>query len=487
MSTFYIKTNRIFSPIRKYGWIFTLLVAIGGLWYSKSGLLVIPVMISLTTMAFFKGRYWCGNFCPHGSFFDSFLNQVSKNKKIPKFFKSKITFSLFFLYFSFNLGTKFFRVSKLWGTVNFWDKLGFIFVASYLMVVVVGGLLSLFISQRTWCNICPMGTLQRISYKAGKFIGVTKKTDKKITITNTEMCHTCGMCARVCPMQLTPYTHFSDKNQFDHEVCIRCSTCIANCPAGVLSLVNEEEGIRMKEETSNEGYENRRPITAIIDQIKEFDKDTREYMFKFKEPGKVDYKAGQFILVRIQDKPVMYRAYSISSFNEDGTGLSVTIKRVPDGYGTGIIFDNFKEGDMVQLEGPMGNELLVDKKAEKVLFIAGGIGITPFVPMVQDVFENGNNHYDVKLIYGVNYEKEFLYDEHFSEIENQNERFEYVKIVAFDDKWDGKKGFVTDVINEMKLEGYKIYMCGPKPMVDATMDTLNEKGVKEEDIFFESA
>lgn len=267
MSTFYIKTNRIFSPIRKYGWIFTLLVPIGGLWYPKLGLLVIPVMVSLTTLAFFKGRYWCGNFCPHGSFFDSFLDKVSQNRKIPVFFKSKLTFSLFFLYFAFNLGNKFFRVSKIWGTVSFWDKLGFIFVASYLMVVVVGGLLSLFISQRTWCNICPMGTLQRISYKAGKFIGVTKKTDEKITIVSEEMCHTCGKCARVCPMQLTPYTDFSNKNQFDHEACIRCSTCVENCPAGVLSLVNEETALNIKEETSTEGYEDRHIITAVIEDI----------------------------------------------------------------------------------------------------------------------------------------------------------------------------------------------------------------------------
>lgn len=183
----------------------------------------------------------------------------------------------------------------------------------------------------------------------------------------------------------------------------------------------------------------------------------------------------------------MYRAYSISSFNEDGTSLSVTIKRVPDGYGTGIIFDSFKVGDTVTLEGPMGNELLVDKNAEKVLFVAGGIGITPFVPMVQDVIENENNHNNVKLIYGVNYEKDFMYDEHFSEMERLSENIDYIKVAAFDDEWEGEKGFVTDVMKNMNLEGYKIYMCGPKPMIDATMATLDQMGVKKEDIFFESA
>lgn len=35
---YYIKTNRIFNPMRKYGWIVTVLIAIGGLWEPKLGL-----------------------------------------------------------------------------------------------------------------------------------------------------------------------------------------------------------------------------------------------------------------------------------------------------------------------------------------------------------------------------------------------------------------------------------------------------------------
>ncbi|MFP4662488.1 MAG: hypothetical protein ACLFPF_09865 [Halanaerobiales bacterium] len=65
--------------------------------------------------------------------------------------------------------------------------------------------------------------------------------------------------------------------------------------------------------------------------------------------------------------------------------------------------------------------------------------------MVQDVIEKENNHKDVKLVYGVNYEKDFMYDEHFSEMERLSENVDYVKVAAFDEKWEGEKGFVTDV------------------------------------------
>ncbi len=236
-----IKTNLIFTPIRKYGWIFTLLIAIVGLYIPKIGLLVIPVMLLLTSMAFFKGRFWCGNFCPHGSLFDSLLYPLSRNMKIPKFFKSKIFVSFFFVLFFYKLISKFIEVFAITGTVSFWDKLGFIFVSSYLMVIIVGGSLSIIFSSRTWCNFCPMGVLQTLAYKLGKFLKINKSTDKKITISKPEKCITCGKCARVCPMQLTPHNNFSDKNQYDSEKCIRCSTCIENCPVGILSLDNEKK------------------------------------------------------------------------------------------------------------------------------------------------------------------------------------------------------------------------------------------------------
>lgn len=60
-------------------------------------------------------------------------------------------------------------------------------------------------------------------------------------------------------------------------------------------------------------------------------------------------------------------------------------------------------------------------------------------------------------------------------------------MVASDDSWKGRRGFVTDILKEMELEGSKVYLCGPKPMISPTVKQLQSQGVKEEDIFFESA
>lgn len=241
MNSFSIKTNRIFTPLRRWAFLFIFLVAFGGLWYPKLGLLMIPIMIALPVMGFRQGKYWCGNICPHGSLFDRFILPLSLNKNIPSWAKSKITMTIALTWFMYMLITRIIKVSVLWGTTPFWDKLGFIFVVNYLVVTIIGTLLALFINPRTWCNFCPMGTFQLLFYKLGKLLGLNKKTDTKITITDEDKCLSCGKCAKVCPIQLKPYLDLSEKKQLDDESCIRCSTCVENCPQKILKLAKDNE------------------------------------------------------------------------------------------------------------------------------------------------------------------------------------------------------------------------------------------------------
>jgi len=90
------------------------------------------------------------------------------------------------------------------------------------------------------------------------------------------------------------------------------------------------------------------------------------------------------------------------------------------------------------------------------------------------------------LIYGVNEKDQFLYKEFFEEMDSESDKFEYIPVVAFDDSWEGEKGFVTDVMDKYDLKDYKIYMCGPGPMEAAARQLLAEKDFDQDHLYAES-
>lgn len=232
----YIKTNRSFTIVRKYSWLFTILVAIGGLFIPKLGLLVLFIMAGLMITSLFNGRYWCGNICPHGSLFDNIILSKSKNKKIPEFIKSKYFAIVFFIFFIFNFSKKILGTFNSWGNFDFLDKLGFVFVTTYLLVLSVGGLLGVFINPRMWCQFCPMGSMQKIMDKIGTKLHINKNTNKKLTIIDIDKCKNCGLCSRVCPIQLKPHENFDESGIFSSGECIKCNTCVVNCPLKILEI-----------------------------------------------------------------------------------------------------------------------------------------------------------------------------------------------------------------------------------------------------------
>ena len=139
-------------------WLLPLIV-IGGLFYPLLGYLVLAMMVILLALAFFKGRYWCWNFCPRGAFLDIVLSKVSLNKPLPKsFIKQWFRWLVFFLLLSFLI----FRIIRTGGNLV---AIGSVFVVMCILTTIIAIILGVVTKYRGWCMICPMGTLQE---KIGK-------------------------------------------------------------------------------------------------------------------------------------------------------------------------------------------------------------------------------------------------------------------------------------------------------------------------------
>ncbi len=199
--------------ITPYIGIIVLIVSIGGLFYPKLGYVLLFVFATLMIIAPFRGRWFCGNLCPRGSFVDFWLAPISRKVSIPPILKSmKIRVPIFILLMGFLI----YRIISTNGIV---DKVGMVFVTLCILTTSIAILFGVLLAPRAWCSFCPMGTFQRA-------VG----GDKYQLKVDREKCIGCGKCQKVCPMQL-PVNEIMDKPD-----CIKCARCVDACPKDALSF-----------------------------------------------------------------------------------------------------------------------------------------------------------------------------------------------------------------------------------------------------------
>lgn len=97
------------------------------------------------------------------------------------------------------------------------------------------------------------------------------------------------------------------------------------------------------------------------------------------------FRASQYVSVALNiDGALVHKPYTIRSGPKDALGTennsyTLTIKRTVPAYASAYILDNWKEGDAVDISGPLGDFYYQDLRDRKnVIAIAGGSGITPF-------------------------------------------------------------------------------------------------------------
>lgn len=212
-------------------YVLLLVYLVVGYFYPVIGFLALICMIAPVAFAVRKGRWWCGNACPRGNFYDRVLSRYSPHRPIPTFVRT-FGFRLFMVLFIFTMFGL--QMYMAWGD---WSAMGKVFWNIILITTLVGIVLSFIYAPRTWCSFCPMGTLSSwLTPRSGKL----PEGFPRIWVSSTCQMK-CKSCARVCPMQLKPYDSRGQEEGFLHPDCIKCGKCTVACPIQIMALHNRSQ------------------------------------------------------------------------------------------------------------------------------------------------------------------------------------------------------------------------------------------------------
>ena len=212
--------------------------------------------------------------------------------------------------------------------------------------------------------------------------------------------------------------------------------------------------------------------------------------FHFRKPEGFQFRAGQAIDLTLMDPPETdaegnTRAFSITSAPSDSDLVIAT--RMRD-TACKRVLQAAKPGLQVKIDGPTGSLTLHKNSSKPAVFLAGGIGITPFRSMARDAAAQHLPH-EIYLLYSNRRPEDAAFLNELQELARQNPHFHLIATMTDMDKsqkqWNGETGLLTAETLRKTLpavNGPIYYIAGPPAMVAAMRQMLVNAGVDEDDI-----
>lgn len=220
-------------------------------------------------------------------------------------------------------------------------------------------------------------------------------------------------------------------------------------------------------------------MRVSFDHIEEVAENIKTFWFKPERPPR--HVAGQFIELRIphndSDKRGDKRWFTLSSSPSEEL-LSITTKFTPEGGST------FKQallalnGDsQLSMSDAMGDFVLPKDETIGLIFVAGGIGVTPMRSMIKFLFDNQSKR-DITLIYSVRSADELAFTKLF-----EAAGIKFIPVVGESTAgWSGETGRLDAERIISLAPGYEnkyIYLSGPEPMTESLYKELKRLGVNK--------
>jgi Na+-transporting NADH:ubiquinone oxidoreductase subunit F len=208
-----------------------------------------------------------------------------------------------------------------------------------------------------------------------------------------------------------------------------------------------------------------------------------------------------FDLESVVDTPDM-RAYSMANYPDENNIIMLDVRiatpppNAPEGTPPGVISSyifGMKPGDKVLVSGPYGEFFVKDTAAEMV-FIGAGAGMAPMRSHIFDQLKRLQSQRKISFWYGARSLREAFYIEHFDQLAEEYDNFEWYMGLSEpqpEDDWTGPTGFIHNVLYENYLKDHpapedcEYYLCGPPMMTASVIQMLEDLGVERENILLD--
>lgn len=215
-----------------------------------------------------------------------------------------------------------------------------------------------------------------------------------------------------------------------------------------------------------------------VEQVNHLNGTCVEISLKPNSSKKVNFKAGQFVYVAFKKHHLREpHPFTVSSSPNEEL-LRLTVKA--SGDWTGYLQKNLEPDMTAVVHGGFGMFNYKDGGEEQV-WIAGGIGITPFLSWIRD--SNGDLDKDVDLFYGVRGEADALYWNEFQAVDEAHNNFRtHLQYSSKDGHLSAKE---IAEMSQGNITSKHIYMCGPVKMTEGFAQSFKKMGVPASQIHYE--
>lgn len=275
-----------------------------------------------------------------------------------------------------------------------------------------------------------------------------------------------------------------------------CQTCMMRCTQGSVPAVSQQE---LKPNLRKQGYflscqcipeddihvelPDSKQLYITAELIEKQQLSPTVYRFRLQTAVPLYYHAGQFVNVKRADGVI--RSYSLASLPDEDNFLELHVKRMPDGDMSNWMADEFKVGDSIEIEGPVGECFYNSETSEQpILLVGSGTGMAPLIGVVRDALHNNHNG-PIHIYHGVYNNEELYLDKEMKALMKKSDNVTYQSCITGNMPEETVlKGRACDIAlaDNPKLNGWKVFICGAPSMVKSMQQRVYLAGASLQDI-----